>query len=463
MAARRPNVVLIVMDPARRDHVSCYGAARETMPYLAEFAAEGCLYQNAFTAAPWTPPSHASMFTGLYPQSHRVDHGHLFLEKEVPTIAGVLTTAGYETIDLTNNSFVGYATGLDRGFSTVEEKGDPNHWRFLRKRAARIIAKLQDGVRDAGASHSIHWVRRWLRRRDAAKPFFLFINFLEPHLPYTPPRRFVERFGNPDAIRPPVWRVGREAGADYLAGEVELDEEDLAHLAILYDAELAYLDTRLRDLFADLRAAGILDETLVIVTSDHGENLGDYGMIDHQYCLYDTLVRIPLILRYPPLFDRGSTIDALVQNVDFVPSILQVTGVDGDGMALQGRSLLPDDVVSHPRQYVFADYARPAATLAVLRERYPAFDVSPYDRGLAMVRDAGYKLIQATDGAEEFYDLTTDPHENQNLIVSQPEVAARYRATLSAWQTACTPAVAAEEDHNFDARTLAMLEELGYL
>jgi len=251
--------------------------------------------------------------------------------------------------------------------------------------------------------------------------------------------------------------------ADYLAGEVELDSEDLAHLAILYDAELAYLDTRLRDLFADLRVAGILDETLVIVTSDHGENLGDYGMIDHQYCLYDTLVRIPLILRYPPLFDGGATIDALVQNVDFVPSILQVTGVDGDGMALQGQSLLPDDVVSHPRQYVFADYARPSATLAVLRERYPAFDVSPYDRGLAMVRDAGYKLIRATDGTEEFYDLTTDPHEDQNLIASQTEVAARYRATLSAWQAACTPAVAAEEDHNFDARTMAMLEELGYL
>ena len=110
-----------------------------------------------------------------------------------------------------------------------------------------------------------------------------------------------------------------------------------------------------------------------------------------------------------------------------------------------------------------ADYARPAATLAVLRERYPHFDVSPYDRGLAMVRDARYKLIRATDGAEELYDLTTDPHEEQNLIAVQPDVAARYRSTLSAWQTACTPVVAAEQDHNFDARTLAMLEELGYL
>lgn len=462
MAARRPNIALLVMDPARRDHVSCYGSTRETMPRLADFAEEGCVYQNAFTVAPWTPPSHASMFTGLYPGSHGVDHGHLYLERGIPTIAGTLTDAGYETVNLTNNSFVGYATGLDRGFSTVEEKGDVNRWRFLRKRVARAVAKARDGVRDAGASHSIRWVRKWLRRRDSTRPFFLFINFLEPHLPYTPPRRFVERFGEPKAIRPMVWRVGAEGGADFLAGAVEFGEEDLHHLAILYDAELAYLDTRLDELFNDLRAAGVLDDTVVMVTSDHGENLGDYGMIDHQYCLYDTLVRIPLIIRYPEVFDRGSSVEGMVENVDFVPSILKLTGVEAGEMAPQGRSLLPDDVESHARGSVFAEYARPQATLAVLHERYPSFDTAHLDRGLVMVREARYKLIQATDGSEELYDLQTDAGEKANLVGELPEVAARLRANLAQWKKADAP-VAEAEDHAFDARTLSMLEELGYL
>ncbi len=464
MVARRPNILLIVMDPARRDHVSSYGALRETTPHLAAFAEEGCVYENAFTAAPWTPPSHATMFTGLYPPSHKVDHGHLFLEPEVPTLAATLTAAGYETINLTNNSFVGYATGLDRGFTTVEEKGDPNRWRYLRKRAARAWAKMRDGVRDAGASHSVQWVRRWLRRRDPEQPFFLFINFLEPHLPYTPPRRFVERFCDPCAIRAEVRRVGLEAaGADYLTGRVTLDEEGLNHLAILYDAELAYLDTRLHDIFTNLCTAGLLDQTMVIVTSDHGENLGDYGMVDHQYCLYDTLVRIPLIVRYPELFSPGSTVEGLVQNVDFAPSILKVAGADPGEMVLQGQSLLPDDVATEPRKYVYADYARPSTTLSALQEKHPTFDVTPYDRALSMVRDDRYKLIQTSDGTEELYDLHEDPHEENNLASDHPDLAANYGDALSTWRRDCTPAVEREDDHAFDARTLTMLEELGYL
>jgi arylsulfatase A-like enzyme len=251
----------------------------------------------------------------------------------------------------------------------------------------------------------------------------------------------------------------------HLTGRVEMTREDFAILGGLYDGEVSYVDRRVGQLVDLLRDATLLDDTLLIVTSDHGENLGDHGLMSHAYCLYETLLRVPLILRWPEALAAGTRVTQQVQTVDIFPTVLEAAGVQEPAAwaQVQGRSLAPAIVAAQPERLVFAEYLEPEPAVPALRRRYPGFDGARYDRALRCARTSRFKYIWASDGRDELYDLARDPQEECNLIAAESERAGELRTALDRWLASFAHASRAEQQGEIDDEIRKKLEDLGYL
>ncbi len=323
-APKKPNVLLLCIDALRADRLGSYGGTGAASPYLDRLAAGGVVFDNAYSVASWTKPSVPSLLTGLYPSHHGVfdssRHGVDVLDDGVVTLAQRLAAADYRTGAFVENSHLDRRySHLDRGFETyVENAGD--------------------------APYITHHFFSWLERRQAAgRPFFAYLHFLDVHWPYTPRREWLERELKP-AERATViewnvtgkrWWLLRNAVRD---GLLDLQAEDVELLERLYDAEIRDTDAEIGRMLELLAAREILDDTIVIVTADHGEGFLDHGRLDHGYGLYEELLRIPLIVWMPGRRDRGARIDVPVQIVDVAPTILEAVGLDASSS--DGRSLL---------------------------------------------------------------------------------------------------------------------------
>ena len=287
-AGKPPNVLLVVLDTARADAVSRSVGPDSPTPTFARLAQSGVTYSNARSTAPWTLPSHASLFTGLYPSRHGAHHEHLQLDQERVTLAEILSST-HETAGFTENPQITIARGFAQGFGTYDET-----WR------------ARSGIQQV--MPTVSRVVEWLGRRDSDRPFFLFVNLMSPHLPYFPPEGSEKRFlpaGTPaDQVMRLRFVNEREARL-YIMGKLPLGPGDFAVLRALYQAEVAHADAQLGQIIAALEASGSLDRTLVIVVSDHGENLGEHGLMEHQLCIYETLLHVPMLLRLPGKFEIG--------------------------------------------------------------------------------------------------------------------------------------------------------------
>jgi arylsulfatase A-like enzyme len=425
MARDRPNVVLVVLDTARYKDVLTEAKGRRTTPFLDELARAGTRYDRAFTPASWTLPAHASLFTGTYPSRHGAHAGHKQLDADLPTLAELLRDAGYETVGVSNNTWISEEFGFGRGFETfrktwqyVQTETDLGRVARTEEGAAKFralartlfdgnpVANLVNTVygqffrkkEDSGAKSTNDWIGDWVESRRSASPFFLFVNYLEPHLPYRPPREYARPF-LPDhtdyegamAVPQDAWR--------YVAGQTDHDREDFEALRALYRGELAYVDERLRELRDILAAANKWEDTVLVVVGDHGENIGDHGLMDHQYCLYETLLHVPLVV-HGGAFTGGGRVDQFVQLPDLVPTLLDAANVDGpNGQPFQGRSVHPD-VATGEREQVFAEYLAPQPSMEALETRLGTLpqEVRQYDRSLRTVRVGNEKLIRGSDG-----------------------------------------------------------------
>ena len=395
-AAPRPNILLIVIDTARADRFSFNGYAKETSPRIAALAREGTLYTNAYTPPPWTLPAHASLFTGLYPSAHGADAGNLRLDDDLPFLAKSLQSAGYLT--------VGY-TGL-------------------------VTLRID----------------RWLTWRSEhpgarGQPFFIFVNYFEPHLPYNPPEpersRFLSSPADPGAVDR-LRRFKHPAEVKQILGAGDLTEDDFRVLSDLYDGEIAYVDRRVGEIVNLLRREEILDSTLVAVTSDHGEMLGEHGLIDHKLSIHEPLLRIPMVVRYPARFPAGRRIETPVMLQDLHPTILRIAGVDPvpddragavgsrpEAGILPGLTMARDPVGREEAARGgeppgIAEYARPTEFLEVMRTVVPDVDTSPWDRTLVAYRSGSDKLHWASDGRHLLFDLESDPGETDDLVARPP-------------------------------------------
>jgi len=482
------NVVLIVMDTARsRESYGILDARAEASNFeTALSTASNCT--SAISSAPWTLPSHASLFTGTTPSFHGAHAGHKRLDTTHTTLPEVLDGHGYETVAVSNNTWISGEFGFDQGFETFYKT-----WQYVQSstdlgkiaRQEEGLEKLRKGVRalfngnpvanltnalygqflrkseDDGAAQTNEWIRDWLETREDSRPFFLFVNYLEPHLEYRPAKQHAEK-QLPEGVRyEEAMDVSQDAWG-YIAGDVEMSERDFEILRALYRAEISYLYGKTEAVIDMLKAAGEWDDTLFIVTSDHGENIGEHGLMDHQYALYDTLLHVPLFVHGGP-FD-GSDIDDMVQLLDIPPTVLDVLDIEAPDAReqFQGVSFHPD--AESKREYAVAEYLAPQPSMAALEKRVGKLpeDVRLYDRSLRAIRTDRYKYVRGSDGAQELYDVRSDPTETNDIADTERDIVDELDEQLDAWLDSFEHAESAGEVA-MDDDTKSRLEDLGYL
>ena len=379
------NVLLIVVDTLRADHLGIYGHDAPTSPRIDEFARGAMVFEGMYSQAPWTKPSIASLFTSLYPPQHRVlvEGTENQLSGSLTTLAEVLHQAGYRTGAASQNPHVQAKTGFDQGFA--EFHGIPGY---------------QSGVGEMLA------IGKQFLDAGQGEPFFLYMHFLDPHGPYDPPAQFRREFLGDlktDKQRVVAGRVGKMLDEETLIQEFE--GSDLAYLEALYDAEIQWVDNAIGQLLDHLDERGLRENTLVIFTADHGEEFLDHGTVKHGYHVYDETVNVPLIIRTPGINVFGRNAAALAQHVDLMPTVLDLVEVEGPS-EIQGRSL---------RSRLQGSNAPDEATV------FSGTSWRTIER--FAVRRGDWKLVRHEDeGRTELYNLREDPAETRDRHVDHPDL-----------------------------------------
>jgi arylsulfatase A-like enzyme len=432
---RRPNVVLLVADTTRADMLSAYGHRKPTSINLERLASEGVLFERAFTTDFWTIPSHASLLTGLYPSEHQATSLTNHLPESADTLAERLASAGYVTQGYVVNPWISAERGYGQGFQGYTHVGtaaaSSTDWSHPDERAM---------------DQAVTFVRRQAKQ---AEPFFLFINLNRAHLPSNPDAGVLVEL-TPEAR--PMSRVVRlrnfVGGWGIIGGIADFDDLDFQIMREFYEAEVAMVDADIGELIDALDEAGILDDTLFIVTADHGENIGERGMLDHILSMHDTTIRVPLIIRYPSRFPAGTVETDLVSRVDVFPSVLDVSGVARDDSEILARGLANPE--RQARAFVIAENERPINGISLLKQAFPSFDTSDIDHPIRMIRGERYKLIWRPNGDVQLFDLLADPGERNDLSAERPEVLDRMESQLLTWmaehETTETPAPFESQD-----------------
>lgn len=453
-----PNVILLTLDTVRADGTSLHGYDRATTPRLAAFAREGATFLDAFATAPYTLPSHASMLTGCYPSQTSVDWTRP-LDGQLPTLAERLSEAGYATGGFVANTiFCGYEFGLDRGFH--EYRDYAISWGQLFK-SSSLVRMLTNDPEDTGAHIAQSWllslfddhqylgrksaqdVNReffdWLER-EGRRPFFAFLNYFDAHHPYDPPAPYVSMFRQAGAKRRvfPVfpsnpWTMTRE----------EIDSE-----RDRYDGAVRYLDDAFGELLDGLARKGLLDDTLVVVTSDHGEQFGEHGLFLHGNSLYTQLLHVPLVLRLPTRVPAGTLVDQPVSLRDLPATILDLVHVAGV-KPLPGKSLAVFwNFTSGPPSNERDEAVSPVVSEVTHLEWVDWYPVSKGDMTSIRVGDLHY--ISGGPGMEALFDLTRDPREEVNLMGTEEgirlSVDLRKAMTEVLGEEADVPSPMGEED-----------------
>jgi len=444
-----PNIVLIFLDALRADHLGCYGYARPTSPVIDRLAAEGVRIGPVVAQCPGTFPSVPSALTSLYASTF-FDSGGCLLEPKYLTLAEMLRAAGYRTVGISSSpivtagrsslSFGGFDQGFDH-FDDSEAEGGAMNWQW-RSPEAVVNAALPwlDSLRDG--------------------PFFLFLYIEDPHDAYHCPEPYESMF-DPDYTGSPAIMAGDPSACEQAALDgrpLPVGRRDIQHLAALYDGEIRYADAQVGRLLARLHDVGLADDTLVVVTSDHGEEFADHGGFKHAYALYEESIRVPLVMSWPRGLPHGRVVAApLVESIDIVPTLLELAHL-GFPAGLEGTSLAPlirsEDV----------------------RIRPFALSESPYSDA-KMISDGRFKLIQRFETFEarpglaakyskgaELYDLAADPRELNDLIATRPDVADGLRRAMREMLPAKErDRLTAHRPIVLDPEAVERLRSLGYL
>ncbi len=441
-----PNVVLVVMDTVRVDHLGAYGYERDTTPFLDELVTAGTRFDRAWSTSSWTLPAHASMFTGLLPRDHGATQQHLKLRGKPALLAEQLRGAGYQCAGFTNNPWVSSRTGLEAGFEHFEEL-----WRA----SERPFSPLGDPSSTA--------VRRWLEgERDPERPFFLFVNLMEAHGPYEPGWRSALELsgGLLDTLTTHHrYRSVGELGLvrSWYLGDAPLDPRVLEAARELYDAELRDVDAAVARIVRAVDEVSDPATTTVVVVTDHGESFGEHGHVGHAFNVYEPLLRVAAVARGPG-FEAGAVESRPVQLTDVYSTLLGVAGVElGPGGEGRDWRALSDE----PRTLT-ASYAFPEQVL----DTFPPVErdserLDPHRRSFGVALDGRFKLIRDSNGREELYDLLNDPAELEPIEGSAEGRAEPLRRAIGRVNRGKRAPEARLE--GLDGETEAALRELGYL
>lgn len=464
-----PHIFLIILDCGRQDRLSCYSYKKHTSPNIDKIAEEATIYKNAISVSPWTLPSHASIFTGTYVSTHKTDLGNERLNESFITIAEALREFGYYTIGISSNVWISQRTNLNKGFTFFKNVNVPP---FFEKKPPSFLKKFLNichnfywnyyyGKKyDKGAHHANRLLKKIILKTYKEKPLFVFVNYLECHLPYKPPLQFRYQFIEPN-YKHLTNKVNQDAYA-YMAGKVAMGELDFMILNALYDAEIKYLDHKVGELFDFIKNLNIIDNTIFIITSDHGENIGEHGLMDHQFSVHNTLLKIPLIIRYPSLSPKATYVDQYVQSIDLFKTLVEVLNIKNSYLSeqLQGKVLLPE-CLKNNENIAYAEYLVPATHL--IKKRFPDVDLSQFSSTYRAIFLDQYKYI-SSDKENRLYDLTNDPYEKKDIISHNPEITTMMKTKINEIRKSLTlnEKPRNEEKYALDGEIKKALENLGY-
>jgi arylsulfatase A-like enzyme len=450
-APARPNVLLISIDTLRADHLSTYDYPRSTSPNLDRLAREGTLFTRAYASSSWTIPSHMTMLTGLPPSLHGVDDVGKRLDPARVTLAERLRESGYQTAAFVSGPTMHAAFGFDQGFESYENTTVFAAEDFVYGKETLPTAHArQRSHRDVTGPVVAEAVERWIDV-DARPPFFLFVHLWDPHYDYMPPPPYDTRFD-------PGWNGDFDfSNVEFnMAINADMPARALSHLVALYDGEIAATDAVVGRIVAGLEQRGLLDDTLVAVTADHGEEFFDHGDKGHMRTLFEEVLHVPLVFRMPGVVGAGRRTEATFGAVHLMPTILGVAGID-PGPEAVGRDLsgVLEGEEPPPRLWAFAELS--------LGRRFPLYAARIGDRKYLAEVTAKDPLALSM----LYYDLEGDPGEQHPRPTSDDDGRAfeeRLRRHLAELDTAraalpCEGGGTAE----LSAETRQQLRALGYV
>ncbi len=456
-----PNVLLIVLDTLRADHVGTYGYSRPITPWLDEFAKGATVYERAIAPSSYTLPTHASLFTGLYPETHGAiendRHDGVSLEElglladwanvsplpeEAVTLAELLSERGYETGAIcANSAYLSRAFNLDQGFKTyVDATGSREAWRPAglrivarfpipeKWRLYRMIGSNERYYLFANEINALTY--RWLKGRTD-RPFFLFLNYMEAHAPHLAMPGYRDLFPNSYARQTVDW------GA-FNRGEQEFSPEQKSALVDAYDAQVRSLDDRLRELFAHLESVGALENTLVVFCADHGEGFAEHGTLGHAMSVFEPEVWVPIIVKIPGQAE-GGRVTRLVELTDIAPTVLNAIGVPVP------ESIEGVDLSTEHREMPIVSF------------------LGPYERKYSeyAVYSDPWKLLWRSDAEPRLFNFREDAGETQDRAGEQPERVKELLALLETYRSRPGKRLQSES-MIMDDETRERLESVGY-
>jgi arylsulfatase A-like enzyme len=402
-----PNVILISVDMLRPDHLSCYGYARTTSPNIDRLAAEGALFENHIASSSWTLPSHAAIFTSLPDSLHGCTDTDKTLAPSAVTLAERFQSAGYATAGFFSGPYLHPAFGLGQGFETYE-----NCTSYAKEIDGRPVSEwamdkevMIESHKDVTNERVYGAVKRWMGGRSD-KPFFLFVHMWDVHFDFTPPPPFDRKF-DPGYQG---WMTGENFFFD-MRYNPDMAKRDLDHLIALYDGEIAWTDSvvgRIRD---DLEKAGLLNDTVIALTSDHGTEFFEHGDKGHRKTLYDEVIKTALVVRYPKKLHPGRRVAEQTRGIDVGPTLLELAGLPA-----------PEDVVGRSLVALAETPGSPNVGRAVS-------ELFCVGRNMRSVRTLKWKLVDQIGRPDHwYYDLQRDPGETKELTDFDSDLGKKAKA-----------------------------------
>lgn len=424
-APARPNLIIISIDTLRPDHLAAYGYGRPTSPNLDAVARESVVFERCLAQASWTPPSVASLFTSLYPPQHgSLGKDRIPLADQNLTLAEILSDQGYATAAFSASPFISRDFGFGQGFQTFGF----------------------DAAENAAALNRL--VLTWLSDQPA-EPFFLYVMYFDPHFPYQPPPPYDRKFQNGPEGKP-LWDPRRVTKLTTLFElKATVGRETFEFLKSEYDGEIAYTDEQIGVLLAELKRRGLLDRSVLVFVSDHGEEFLEHGAFGHGNALYQEAVRILFMLREPGPAKPGTRIGSVVREIDVLPTALELLGIPltrpVEGKSLVSRIRGAESPADRPAFASSQSLVRQGETMRALT-RWP------------------YQFLLAQNPSRaEIYDLAADPEEQNNLAAARPELLRELTAELLDLERAMRPSSVGPLKNPSPDNIPKILESLGYI
>jgi len=453
----KPNVVLISIDTLRADVLGCYGGEEIKTPNIDAFADSGLLFQHAYSQSPWTLVSIGSFMTGQYPTVNGLDRALKRLDSKRETISDAFHNAGYATVAVTTNGWNKPNFGMDQGFQDYRYQGD-DFWtihyasllwyRVALKFVKYIEPEFKDRLNQPNSARSVTQEAITALNQYKNDSFFLWVHYIDPHDPYSPPRHLIRhKLRNYDGR----YRFSSGPATEMRKG-VMLKPEERRHVKDLYLGDVVYSDRQVGLLFKAIKDLGLDENTIVVLISDHGEEFWEHDGITHGHTLYNEVMHVPFIISWPEQIPAG-VVDQQIALLDLKPTLLSLCGIDAQDVqqGIDLSTIIADRDTILPERNFFAE------GLVYFEEKKGIFDGT-------------FKyIVSEVSKRRELYDLGRDPQERHNLLLENPDLGDPYKQKLDEWISVSRdlheklPKSAGGSTAELDSETVNQLKALGYI